>query len=289
MVDRHRARDRDPARRARGPGRGARAGRERPRAVGDDPQRRRRSCTRATGSSTCPGYGAITYDMAFGGNFYAITPAADAGLVVDPARSRRADRGRPGDDGGDQRGRPPGAPGGPADRRLPPRRLPRAGPRRRRRGRRDLDPPGLAGPLARAGPGTSARMAQLHARGELALGRAVRQPVRDRHPLHRPRSSRRRPSAASPRSSPRSPAAPGSPAWASTCWTPRTRFPGLRAVCAAELRRAARASTSCALSREANATPREPPAGPRSVTPNGRTPSSARPNCGTLPGYAPAR
>jgi len=34
-----------------------------------------------------PGYGRLTYDMAFGGNFYAITPAADAGLVVDPARN----------------------------------------------------------------------------------------------------------------------------------------------------------------------------------------------------------
>ena len=34
-----------------------------------------------------PGYGDITYDMAFGGNFYALTPAADAGLVVDPARN----------------------------------------------------------------------------------------------------------------------------------------------------------------------------------------------------------
>ncbi len=40
-----------------------------------------------------------------------------------------------------------GAPGRRADQRLPPRRLPRAGPRRRRRGRRDLDPPGVAGPL----------------------------------------------------------------------------------------------------------------------------------------------
>ena len=48
------------------------------------------------------------------------------------------------------------------------------------------------------GTGTSARMAQLHARGELALGRAVRQRVRDRHPLHRPRWSRRRPSPARP-------------------------------------------------------------------------------------------
>jgi proline racemase len=34
-----------------------------------------------------PGLGAITYDMAFGGNFYALTPAAAANLVVDPARS----------------------------------------------------------------------------------------------------------------------------------------------------------------------------------------------------------
>jgi proline racemase len=29
----------------------------------------------------------LTYDMAFGGNFYAILPAADAGLAVEPARS----------------------------------------------------------------------------------------------------------------------------------------------------------------------------------------------------------
>lgn len=35
-----------------------------------------------------PGLGTITYDMAYGGNFYALTPAADAGLVVDPARSQ---------------------------------------------------------------------------------------------------------------------------------------------------------------------------------------------------------
>jgi proline racemase len=34
-----------------------------------------------------PGYGPIRYDMAYGGNFYALTPAADAGLVVDPSRS----------------------------------------------------------------------------------------------------------------------------------------------------------------------------------------------------------
>jgi proline racemase len=34
-----------------------------------------------------PGLGEIHYDMAYGGNFYALTPAAAAGLVVDPARS----------------------------------------------------------------------------------------------------------------------------------------------------------------------------------------------------------
>jgi proline racemase len=35
-----------------------------------------------------PGLGRIVYDMAYGGNFYALTPAADAGLVVHPARAR---------------------------------------------------------------------------------------------------------------------------------------------------------------------------------------------------------
>jgi proline racemase len=34
-----------------------------------------------------PGLGAVRYDMAYGGNFYALTPAADAGLVVDPSRA----------------------------------------------------------------------------------------------------------------------------------------------------------------------------------------------------------
>jgi proline racemase len=33
-----------------------------------------------------PGLGPITVDVAYGGNFYAIVPAADAGLDVDPAR-----------------------------------------------------------------------------------------------------------------------------------------------------------------------------------------------------------
>ena len=88
--------------------------------------------------------------MAYGGNFYALTPAAGRGPGRRPGALGRAGRGGPGGDGGDQRRRPPGPPGGPAHRRLPPRRLPRAGPRRRRRRRRDVDPSGLAGPLARA-------------------------------------------------------------------------------------------------------------------------------------------
>src|SRR4051812_45296939 len=34
-----------------------------------------------------PGLGLVSYDMAYGGNFCALTPAADVGLVVDPSRS----------------------------------------------------------------------------------------------------------------------------------------------------------------------------------------------------------
>ena len=34
-----------------------------------------------------PGYGELTYDMAFGGNFYALLPAASVGLAVGPANA----------------------------------------------------------------------------------------------------------------------------------------------------------------------------------------------------------
>jgi proline racemase len=116
-----------------------------------------------------PGLGTIAYDMAYGGNFYALTPAADAGLVVDPARSgelidaglrvmaaiNASDR-----------------PEHPEDPRI-------AGCRHV-----VFHEPGRDGADARAatsihpgwldrspcGTGTSARMAQLHARGELAVG-----------------------------------------------------------------------------------------------------------------------
>ena len=72
------------------------------------------------------------------------------------------------------------------------------------------------------GTGTSARMAQLHARGELRS--ASRSSTSRSSARASPAGSwRRRRSAGARRSSPRSPAAPGSPGWASTCWTPRTR------------------------------------------------------------------
>jgi len=118
-----------------------------------------------------PGLGTVRYDMAFGGNFYAITPAADAGLEVEPARSDdlveaglaviaaidAADR-----------------PVHPADERI-------AGC-----AHVVFHAPGRDGADARAatsihpgwldrspcGTGTSARLAQLHGRGQLATGAA---------------------------------------------------------------------------------------------------------------------
>jgi proline racemase len=116
-----------------------------------------------------PGYGEIRYDMAYGGNFYALTPAAAAGLVVDPTRSdelvhaglavmeaiNAADR-----------------PVHPEDARI-------GGCHHvvfHEPGRDGADAVAATsihpGWLDRSpcGTGTSARMAQLHARGELALG-----------------------------------------------------------------------------------------------------------------------
>ena len=160
--------------------------------------------------------------MAYGGNFYALTPAADAGLSVDPARSGELiEAGLAVMEAINATERPEH----PAD--------PRIGGCRHvvfhEPGRDGADAVAATsihpGWLDRSpcGTGTSARMAQLHARGELALGDAVRQRVRDRHPLHRPARRGDDRSPASPPSSRRSPAAPGSPAWASTCSTPRTR------------------------------------------------------------------
>ena len=115
-----------------------------------------------------PGLGTIRYDMAFGGNFYAITPAADAGLEADPARADElVEAGLAVIAAIDAADRPVH----PADERI-------AGC-----AHVVFHEPGRDGADARAatsihpgwldrspcGTGTSARMAQLHARGELAL------------------------------------------------------------------------------------------------------------------------
>jgi proline racemase len=118
-----------------------------------------------------PGLGSITYDMAYGGNFYALLPAAQIGVPVHPAR------------GGDLVGAGLAiiAAIDAADRPVHPEDARIAGCHHV-----VLHEPGSDGADARAataihpgwldrspcGTGTSARMAQLHARGELAVGDA---------------------------------------------------------------------------------------------------------------------
>ncbi len=116
-----------------------------------------------------PGLGRLRYDMAFGGNFYALIPAADAGLEVDPARaSELIEAGLAVIAAIDATDRPVH----PGDERL-------AGCKHV-----VFHAPGRAGADARAataihpgwldrspcGTGTSARLAQLHAQGALAVG-----------------------------------------------------------------------------------------------------------------------
>jgi proline racemase len=118
-----------------------------------------------------PGFGTVRYDMAFGGNFYALTPAADAGLEVDPARADElVEAGLAVIAAIDAADRPVH----PVDERI-------AGC-----AHVVFHAPGRDGADARAatsihpgwldrspcGTGTSARLAQLHARGELATGAA---------------------------------------------------------------------------------------------------------------------
>ena len=115
------------------------------------------------------GLGEITYDMAFGGNFYALLPASSAGLEVDPEQSSALIERGLAIMAAINRSEPPVHP---ADNRIS--------------GCRHVvfHAPGADGADARnataiepgwldrspCGTGTSARMAQLHARGELALG-----------------------------------------------------------------------------------------------------------------------
>jgi proline racemase len=118
-----------------------------------------------------PGLGSVTYDMAFGGNFYAILPADSIGLAPDPDRAPELiDAGLAIMATIDAADRPVH----PLDDRIS--------------GCHHvvLHAPGRDGSDARAatsihpgwldrspcGTGTSARLAQLHARGELAVGEA---------------------------------------------------------------------------------------------------------------------
>jgi proline racemase len=118
-----------------------------------------------------PGLGSVRYDMAFGGNFYALVAATDAGVEVDPAQSQLLiDRGQQIIAAIEASDRPTH----PEDARI-------AGCRHV-----VFHAPGRDGADARSatsihpgwldrspcGTGTSARLAQLHARGELATGAA---------------------------------------------------------------------------------------------------------------------
>jgi proline racemase len=116
-----------------------------------------------------PGIGPLTYDMAFGGNFYALVDAAAAGVTVDPARAQELiDVGAAIMDAVNAHARPVH----PLDERI-------AGCRHvvlHEPGRDGADAVAATsihpGWLDRSpcGTGTSARLAQLHARGALGVG-----------------------------------------------------------------------------------------------------------------------
>ncbi|MET0972741.1 MAG: proline racemase family protein [Thermoleophilaceae bacterium] len=113
---------------------------------------------------------ALTYDMAFGGNFYAILPADSAGLEVDPARADELIA--TGLDimaaiNGSER------PVHPANERISGCRhvvftAPGEDGRHSQRSATSIYPGWLD--RSPCGTGTSARLAQLHARGELGMG-----------------------------------------------------------------------------------------------------------------------
>ena len=146
---------------------------------------------RWTASSRCPASARSRYDLAFGGNFYAIVRSTQIGLPFDRARAAGDPRRR------DWRSWPrstlqdePVHPEDPTIRgchhvQLRSRPAPTPGTR----GTRWRSTP--AGSTARrAAPAPRARMAQLHARGELAARRRLRQRVVHRHAASSAGSSR---------------------------------------------------------------------------------------------------
>jgi proline racemase len=116
-----------------------------------------------------PGLGEVTYDMAFGGNFYALVDAASVGVTIDPAQAGRLiDTGAAimaAIEAGDR-------PVHPEDDRISGCRhvvLHTAGENgAHARAATSIHPGWLD--RSPCGTGTSARLAQLHARGELGVG-----------------------------------------------------------------------------------------------------------------------
>ena len=124
----------------------------------------------AGGRSVAVNGGSVTYDMAFGGNFYALLPAAEAGLSVDPARAPELiERGLEIMAAINASARPVH----PADGRIAGCRhvvftAPGEDGPRSQRSATSIHPGWLD--RSPCGTGTSAKLAQLHARGELAVG-----------------------------------------------------------------------------------------------------------------------
>jgi proline racemase len=112
----------------------------------------------------------LSYDMAFGGNFYALLPAASAGLEVDPARaSELVERGLAVMAAVNETDRPEH----PADPRISGCRhvvftAPGEDGRHSQRSATSIYPGWLD--RSPCGTGTSAKLAALHARGELPVG-----------------------------------------------------------------------------------------------------------------------
>ena len=112
----------------------------------------------------------LSYDMAFGGNFYALLPAASAGLEVDPARaSELVERGLEVMAAVNETARPEH----PADPRISGCRhvvftAPGEDGRHSQRSATSIHPGWLD--RSPCGTGTSAKLAALHARGELPVG-----------------------------------------------------------------------------------------------------------------------
>ena len=136
-----------------------------------------------------PSLGNVRYDMAFGGNFYALVAADSVGLDPVPENAQRLIDAGLDIDRCDQRDRATRASTGSGDQRLQARRLPQARPQRRGRAQRDLDPSRVARPLSLRNRHVGADGGAAPPRRACARG-GVRQRVGDREPVHGPLARR---------------------------------------------------------------------------------------------------